>query len=109
MYDAQPTRAATSDHVRTKRMPNKVKEITVKRAANKGYIATHHFDNSGAGESYRSPEDHAFSSHDEMLSHLTKWAYGSDTPSSKMVGGQKAAPSKAAGRRASRKHGRGVD
>ena len=109
MYDAAPTRTKSPEPAHGRKMPNKVKEITVKRAANKGYIATHHFDNSGAGESYRSPEDHAFSSHDEMLDHLTKWAYGADTPSHRMVGGQKAAPSKMAGHRAAHMRGRGVD
>lgn len=99
MYDAQPTRAATSDHVRSKRVSNKVKEITFKRAASGGYIATHHFDNSGAGESYRSPEDHVITGgHEALSAHLGKH-----------FGGQKPAPSKAAGRRASRMHGRGVD
>lgn len=54
------------------RMPKHPTEITVKHAKNGGFIVRHSFDNSGAGESYRMPEEHAFSGHKEMMAHLHK-------------------------------------
>lgn len=53
-------------------------ELTIKRAANGAYIVKHHFDNSGAGESYRQPEDHAFSSHKELMAHVHKHTASKD-------------------------------
>jgi hypothetical protein len=54
-------------------------ELTIKRAANGAFIVKHHFDNSGAGESYRSPEEHAFSGHKAMMAHVhTHTSMGKD-------------------------------
>lgn len=53
-------------------------ELTIKRAANGAYIVKHHFDNSGSGESYRQPEEHAFTSHKELMTHVAKHMGGKD-------------------------------
>lgn len=45
-------------------------DVHIKRAVNGGFIVTHHYDNSGAGESYQPPKDHAFTSHKEMMAHI---------------------------------------
>jgi hypothetical protein len=47
-------------------------EVAIKRAKNKGYIVRHSFDNFGRGESYRPPEEHAFTTHKEMMAHVHK-------------------------------------
>lgn len=52
-------------------------EVHVKRTVNGGFIVTHRFDNSGSGESYIQPKDHAFTSHGEMMAHVHKATGGS--------------------------------
>lgn len=47
-------------------------EVGIKRAKNGGFIVRHSFNNMGAGESYRMPEEHAFTDHASMLAHVTK-------------------------------------
>jgi hypothetical protein len=51
-------------------------EVTVRKAKNGGYIVRHSFDNNGMGESYRSPEEHAFTSHADMLKHVATHTSG---------------------------------
>jgi hypothetical protein len=115
MHDAQPTRSAgkedseAMERERQRRMPQRASGIHVKEAKNGGYIGTHHFDNQNAGESYRSPEDHAWGSKEEMLAAIGKWADSAGTSSQRTTGGQKTAPTRAQGHAASMKHGRGVD
>lgn len=54
--------------------------ITIKRAANKGYIVRHGYNNFGAGESYRPDEEHAFGDHKGMMAHVHKHTSGDKAP-----------------------------
>lgn len=47
-------------------------ELTIKRAENGGYIVRHSYDNSHSGPSYMPPKEHAFSTHEEAMAHVTK-------------------------------------
>jgi hypothetical protein len=76
----------------------------IKRAANSGYIVRHDYDNQGAGEAYMPSTEHVFSSHGSMLKHVQSCMGPLEQP-----GTFKAAPTKAQGMAAARKHGRGVD
>lgn len=73
-------------------------EVTIKRAENGGFIVRHHFDNSNSGPSYQPPTEHVFTKHADMVKHVGEH-----------LGGQKAAPTVAEGKAASRKRGAGVD
>lgn len=55
------------DNDRKSKVPT---EISVKRAANGGFIVRHSYDNYGGGPSYQPPKEHAFSDHKSMMSHL---------------------------------------
>lgn len=81
---------------RAKALPE---EISVKHAANGGYIVRHSFNNQGMGESYRSPEEHAFTSHKEMIAHVDKHmskgkTEKEHTPAGVGIATQHAAPTK---------------
>lgn len=55
-------------------------EITIKPSMNKGFIVRHSFDNSGAGMSYRQPQEHAFQDHKAMMAHVHKHTSGGTAP-----------------------------
>jgi hypothetical protein len=42
------------------------------RRAEKGFVVRHQYDNRGNGESYRPGDEFAFSSHKEMVAHVSK-------------------------------------
>ena len=50
--------------------------IHIKRAMNGGYVVRHSYNNYGSGESYMPDQEHAFTSHAEMLKHVTKHTTG---------------------------------
>lgn len=52
---------------RKKTLPS---EIHIKPTFNGGFTVSHRFDNSGAGESYIPPKEHAFESHGAMMAHV---------------------------------------
>jgi hypothetical protein len=54
------------------RAAQRPEEVSIKHAANGGYIVRHSFNNMGSGESYRQPEEHAFGDHKSMMSHIHK-------------------------------------
>lgn len=54
---------------RTAKIPH---EMTIKQAANGGYIVRHSYDNSMSGPSYQPPTEHAFSTHEEATAHVQK-------------------------------------
>jgi hypothetical protein len=54
------------------RKAQRPEEIAIKHAKNGGYIVRHSFNNMGAGESYRTPEEHAFGDHKSMMAHVHK-------------------------------------
>lgn len=66
-------------------------EITIKPSMNKGFIVRHSFDNSGAGPSYRPPQEHAFQDHKAMMAHVHKHTSGGAPPAG-VAGKPKAAP-----------------
>jgi hypothetical protein len=47
-------------------------EVSIRRAANGGYLVRHSYDNQGAGESYRPSEEHVFTSHQDLIAHVHK-------------------------------------
>lgn len=65
------------------RKKKRPEEIAIKHAKNGGFIVRHSFNNMGSGESYQPDEQHAFTSHKEMLAHVTKHTahspFGADT------------------------------
>lgn len=84
--------------------------VRIRRAANGGHIVTHEYDNSGAGESYMPPREHAFTSHKAMMAHVHKATGGKldadgdrDARPAGVSGRPKAAPPTA------RTRGAGVD
>ena len=88
---------------RKPRMPH---EMTIKRAANNGFIVRHSYDNMGAGESYQPPTEHVFSKHGDMLKHVEQHMGRmgeTATPD------QKPAPTVAEGQKAANMRGGGVD
>jgi hypothetical protein len=119
-----PTHGGMAGGMTGSRKKNKVSRMSIETTENGGYVVEHHYDNSGAGESYMPSKKHAFGNHAAMMQHVDKTlggianAVGKPVPHNqpyhgqtmgKGWGGQKAAPSRAAGKRASMKHGRGVD
>jgi hypothetical protein len=56
-----------SDRKRT--APN---EINIKHAEGGGYIVRHSYDNTNSGPSYMPSKEHAFSTHEEMVAHVSK-------------------------------------
>jgi hypothetical protein len=46
--------------------------VTIRKAKNGGFIVRHSYDNMGKGESYRPSEEHAFTSHADMMGHVAK-------------------------------------
>lgn len=62
-------------------------EVTIRHAKNGGYIVRHSFDNMGRGESYRPSEEHAFTSHQELMAHVhTHTALGKNEGASEGAG-----------------------
>lgn len=52
------------------RKPTMPSEIRITPSFNGGFTVNHHYDNSGAGESYQPPKAHVFTSHAALMSHL---------------------------------------
>ncbi len=73
---------------------SKPHELNIQHAKNGGYIVRHSFNNMGAGESYRPPEEHVFADHGSLMSHLKKHTAPNpdadgDEPGDRMAGGPK--------------------
>lgn len=60
---------------RAKKSPE---SVTIKKAKNKGFIVTHHFNNMGSGESYQPPSEYAFGGHKEAMTHVHTTTAGMD-------------------------------
>lgn len=56
MHEAVSVAGPSKEKQRAKNL----EEISVKRSANGGFIATHRYDNSGPGVGYHEPEQHTF-------------------------------------------------
>ena len=79
-------------------------EVTIRKAANGGYIVRQSYDNSSSGPSYTPSTELAFSSRGSMMRHVRGAMGGSvATPD------QKPAPTRAAGHKAAHMRGAGVD
>lgn len=79
----------------------------IKRAANGGFIVRHEYDNSHSGPSYQPPTEHVFKTHSEMATHIKTHFGGAPPEAPVQTAGN--APTVAAGKKASRTRGAGVD
>lgn len=87
-----------------------VDSMHIRRAENGGYIVSHSYNNQGSGESYMPSTDHVVKNRRALRQHVDQHMGGPrEEFSGGFMGGQKAAPTPAAGRQAARKRGGGVD
>jgi hypothetical protein len=69
--EAQSVAIALKTADKAKNSGNSMRCLTIKPAANGGFIVSHEMEN-GEGPSYERPKDYAFEDHSTMMAHVAK-------------------------------------